>query len=129
MKCVANIPALRYRLENEDYVRHRVQQRNPHYVVLKTGLVVHPIEQYIASSPDGLIRSVANSSKLATQEVIISFLWVNNVSTSAMNRQHVKSFRFFQSSRQDVESGNMAGSGLPSSLMTENTTARIGEMI
>ncbi|GFQ91589.1 SWIM-type domain-containing protein [Trichonephila clavata] len=54
---LANIPAVRYGLENEDYVRHTVQQRNPHYVVRKTGLVVHPIEQYIAASPDGLIKS------------------------------------------------------------------------
>ncbi|GFY46676.1 SWIM-type domain-containing protein [Trichonephila inaurata madagascariensis] len=54
---LTNIPAVRYGLENEDYVRHTVQQRNPHYVVRKTGLVVHPIEQYIAASPDGLIRS------------------------------------------------------------------------
>ncbi|GFT89585.1 SWIM-type domain-containing protein [Trichonephila clavipes] len=52
-----NIPAVRFRLENEDYVRHTVQQCNPHYVVRKTGLVVHPIEQYIAASPDGFIRS------------------------------------------------------------------------
>ncbi|GFU15928.1 SWIM-type domain-containing protein [Trichonephila clavipes] len=162
---LTNIPAVRYGLENEDYVRHTVQQRNPHYVVRKTGLVVHPIQQYIAASPDGLIRSgedymimeikclynpechslqelinkrhdfclsnynVANSLKLATQEVIISFLWVNNVSTSAMSRQHVKSCRSSQSGRQDVESRNMAGSCLPSSLMTEITTARIGEMI
>ncbi|GFW21816.1 SWIM-type domain-containing protein [Trichonephila clavipes] len=54
---LTNIPAVRYGLENEDYVRHTVQQRNPHYVVRKTGLVVHPIQQYIAASPDGLIRS------------------------------------------------------------------------
>ncbi|GFX71011.1 SWIM-type domain-containing protein [Trichonephila clavipes] len=108
---LTNIPAVRYGLENEDYVRHTVQQRNPHYVVRKTGLVVDPIQQYIAASPDGLIRSV------------------NNVSTSAMSRQHVKSCRSSQSGRQDVESRNMAGSGLPSSLMTEITTARIGEMI
>ncbi|GFV75985.1 SWIM-type domain-containing protein [Trichonephila clavipes] len=54
---LTNIPAVRYGLENEDYVRHMVQQCNPHYVVRKTGLVVHPIEQYIAASPDGLIRS------------------------------------------------------------------------
>ncbi|GFV82572.1 probable RNA-directed DNA polymerase from transposon BS [Trichonephila clavipes] len=95
---LTNIPAVRYGLENEDYVRHTVQQ-------------------------------LANSLKLATQEVIISFLWVNNVSTSAMSRQHVKSCRSSQSGRQDVESRNMARSGLPSSLMTEITTARIGEMI
>ncbi|GFW56442.1 SWIM-type domain-containing protein, partial [Trichonephila clavipes] len=54
---LTNIPAVRYGLENEDYARHTVQQRNPHYVVRKTGLVVHPIQQYIAASPDGLIRS------------------------------------------------------------------------
>ncbi|GFQ98803.1 SWIM-type domain-containing protein [Trichonephila clavata] len=54
---LTNIPAVRYGLENEDYVRHTVQQRNPHYVVRKTGLVVHPIEQYIAASPDVLIKS------------------------------------------------------------------------
>ncbi|GFW15084.1 SWIM-type domain-containing protein [Trichonephila clavipes] len=56
-EALTNIPAVRYGLENEDYVRHTVQQRNPHYVVRKTGLVVHPIQQYIAASPDGLIRS------------------------------------------------------------------------
>ncbi|GFX79769.1 hypothetical protein TNCV_4980811 [Trichonephila clavipes] len=72
---------------------------------------------------------MANSLKWATQEVNISFLWVNNVSTSAMSRQQVKSCHSSQSGRQDVESRNMAGSGLPSSSMTEITTARIGEMI
>ncbi|GFX53028.1 SWIM-type domain-containing protein [Trichonephila clavipes] len=29
----------------------------------KTGLVVHPIEQYIAASPDGLIRSVSETQR------------------------------------------------------------------
>ncbi|GFY32824.1 SWIM-type domain-containing protein [Trichonephila clavipes] len=54
---LTNITAVRYGLENEDYVRYTMQQRNPHYVVRKTGLAVHPIDQYIAASPDGLIRS------------------------------------------------------------------------
>ncbi|GFU98770.1 retrovirus-related Pol polyprotein from transposon opus [Trichonephila clavipes] len=54
---LTNIPDVRYGLKNEDYVRYTVQQRNPHYVVRKTGLIVHPIQQYIAASPDGLIRS------------------------------------------------------------------------
>ncbi|GFQ66624.1 DDE_Tnp_IS1595 domain-containing protein [Trichonephila clavata] len=60
---LTNIPAVRYGLENENYVQHTVEQRNPHYVVRKTGLVVHYIEQYIAASPDGLIRSGYKSMK------------------------------------------------------------------
>ncbi|GFY36359.1 histone-lysine N-methyltransferase SETMAR [Trichonephila clavipes] len=61
---------------------------------------------------------------------LIRFLWVKNASTSAMSRQHVvKWCHFFQSSRQDVESPNMTGSGQPSSSTTEITMARIGELI
>ncbi|GFW58913.1 SWIM-type domain-containing protein [Trichonephila clavipes] len=51
------IPAVKYGLEHEDYIRYIVQQRNPQNVVRQTGLVIHPLEQYIAASPDGLIRS------------------------------------------------------------------------
>ncbi|GFY56598.1 hypothetical protein TNIN_110691 [Trichonephila inaurata madagascariensis] len=43
LKKVATLTA-KYGLENRDYDRHTVQQRNPYYVVRKTGLVVHPIE-------------------------------------------------------------------------------------
>ncbi|GFT35140.1 SWIM-type domain-containing protein [Trichonephila clavipes] len=51
------IPAVKYGLEHEDYIRYIVQQRNPQNVVRQTGLVIHPLEQYIAASPDVLIRS------------------------------------------------------------------------
>ncbi|GFU48447.1 hypothetical protein TNCV_1630851 [Trichonephila clavipes] len=49
------IPAVKYGLEHEDYIRYIVQQCNQQNVVRQTGLVIHPLEQYIAASPDGLI--------------------------------------------------------------------------
>ncbi|GFW97150.1 hypothetical protein TNCV_631551 [Trichonephila clavipes] len=47
-----------------------------------------------------------------------------------MSKQHVTKWcQSCQSSREDAESGNMAGSSRPSSSTTEINTARIGEMI
>ncbi|GFT93585.1 histone-lysine N-methyltransferase SETMAR [Trichonephila clavipes] len=54
----------------------------------------------------------------------------NNVSASAISRQHVaKLSHSFQSGRSDVESCNMARNGWPSFSTTEITMARIGERI
>ncbi|GFT98494.1 SWIM-type domain-containing protein [Trichonephila clavipes] len=55
------ITAVKYGLEHEDYIRYIVQQRKPQNVVRQTGLVIHPLEQYITASPDGLIRSETGS--------------------------------------------------------------------
>ncbi|GFT04594.1 hypothetical protein NPIL_526521 [Nephila pilipes] len=46
-----------YRLEMEDRVWSMVQHMYPQCIVRKNGLVIHPLDQYIAASPDGLIRS------------------------------------------------------------------------
>ncbi|GFT80682.1 SWIM-type domain-containing protein, partial [Nephila pilipes] len=54
---IEHIPAVRYGLEMEDIVRSMVQHMHPQSIVRKTGLVIHPLDQYIAASPDGLIRS------------------------------------------------------------------------
>ncbi|GFS51529.1 hypothetical protein NPIL_271811 [Nephila pilipes] len=57
---VQHIPAVKYGLETEDRVRSMVQHMYPQSIVRKTVLVIHPLEQYIAASPDGLIRSVSS---------------------------------------------------------------------
>ncbi|GFW40856.1 uncharacterized protein TNCV_4369041 [Trichonephila clavipes] len=57
---------------------------------------------------------------------VIRFLWANNMSASAMSRQHVaKLCHSFQSGRQDVESRSMTGSSRQSSSTTEISTAQI----
>ncbi|GBN62936.1 hypothetical protein AVEN_215834-1 [Araneus ventricosus] len=54
---ISFIPAVAYGIQNEEYVRQWYIARNPQCVVRKTGLVIHPVYQYIAASPDGLIKS------------------------------------------------------------------------
>ncbi|GFQ88455.1 SWIM-type domain-containing protein [Trichonephila clavata] len=51
------IRAVAYGIENENYVRNWFAQKYSQYVVRKTGLVIHPIYQFIAASPDGLIKA------------------------------------------------------------------------
>ncbi|GFX34512.1 uncharacterized protein TNCV_3657501 [Trichonephila clavipes] len=59
-----------------------------------------------------------------------SIFMANNVSESAMSRQHAaKLCPSFQSSRQDVKSRNMTRSGRSSFSTTEIIKTRIGEMI
>ncbi|GFX75327.1 histone-lysine N-methyltransferase SETMAR [Trichonephila clavipes] len=75
-----------------------------------------------------MARLLGNWSRLE-ERAVIRFLWAKNVSASGMSGQHAaKLSHSFQSGRQDVKSLNMAGSGRPSSSMTEITTTRIGEM-
>ncbi|GFV45881.1 HTH_48 domain-containing protein [Trichonephila clavipes] len=77
-------------------------------------------------------KLLGNWSRLE-ERVMIQFLWAKNVSSfdihsqivkvygeEAMNRQHVAKWcHSFQSSRQDDENRNMAGSSRPSSLRHE----------
>ncbi|GFT26459.1 hypothetical protein TNCV_3603251 [Trichonephila clavipes] len=73
-----------------------------------------------------MAKLFGNWSRLALQAVI-RFLWANNVSSSAMCRQHVTKLRHsYQSGRQDAKN-YMTGSGRPISSTTEIHTARIGK--
>ncbi|GIY04084.1 histone-lysine N-methyltransferase SETMAR [Caerostris darwini] len=89
-----------------------------------------------------MARRLENWSRLEVRAEV-QFLLAKNVSASpihsqivevygeeARSRQHVAKWcRSFQSSRQDVENRNMAGSGRASSSTTEINTAQVEEMI
>ncbi|GFY14099.1 uncharacterized protein TNCV_3612881 [Trichonephila clavipes] len=52
-----------------------------------------------------MARLIGNWSRLEVRAVI-RFLWANNISASAMSRQHVEKLcHSLQSGRQDVENG------------------------
>ncbi|GFW97166.1 hypothetical protein TNCV_631711 [Trichonephila clavipes] len=69
-----------------------------------------------------MARLLVNLSRLEVG-AIIRFLWVKNVSASAMSRRNVaKLCHCFQSGRQYVESHNMTRSDRPSSSTTEIVT-------